>query len=326
MQQRTIEHAYTQTISWRKHDLVDWALGEQIYSSEKKQPGVTRHFSYSFDAAITSADGQYALLYTKLGTKGLLLKNGEMLREINRSYYHAETYEYPAVFLVAENGRTYLVHCPQVYCQLEFEDVETGEIITGIAGRTPADFFHSRLEVSPDNKWLISKGWVWQPMDMVVAYHIPSCMENPLLLDTCSLRPDVTVEVNTAGFISNHEVLIGAIDGADLYDDEESAPLLPGQLAIWDLTTGSLSAVVTVNGPFGNLFPIDETYAWDFFRFPKVINYRTGEIIDQLEGFPASEQASSIIHHIKPQQIVYSKELDTVAVLTTDHKVGLFTR
>ena len=91
-------------------------------------------FAFSFDGSITSQDGQYAFIYKRLGTKGILLKNGEIIREINRTYYHAETYEFPSAFITFDN-KTYLAHCPISYCQLDFENVETGEIVSNIQGQ-----------------------------------------------------------------------------------------------------------------------------------------------------------------------------------------------
>lgn len=327
MQLQIINDVYAKTISWRGNDLIDWATGRKI-TGGSDLPDRLPSYAFDFDAAITSADGQYALIFKKLGSKALLLKNGKMLREINRSYYQAEVYEYPAVFFVAPNGRTYLAHCPEAYCQLDFEDVETGEVITRAADRKPQDYFYSRLEVSPDNKWLISKGWVWHPWDMVIAFNIEACIQNPLLLDSVQKSPDVDAEVGMAGFISNHEVLIGAIGESELMDDEadNAEALKPGQLVVWNLETDALSAAVTIKGPFGNIFPIDDTYTWDLLECPRIINYRTGEVVDQLEEFTVSPQTSSIIHHMEAPRIAYNRELNAVAVLTKDGNVGLLTR
>lgn len=121
-----------QTICWVDNSIVDWTSAGKRYT----------------------LDGQYAFIYQKPGIKGLLLKNGEILREINRSYYCADVYEYPAIFVTLDN-RTFLVHCSFKYCRLDFEDVETGQIITGSQDRDPSDFFHSRLEISPNDKYLI---------------------------------------------------------------------------------------------------------------------------------------------------------------------------
>jgi hypothetical protein len=124
-----------QTLDWYYDSLVDWAAGGRILTLDGQLSNAKWYSTYSFDTAITSSNGQYAFIYTRLGTKGLLLKDGKIIREINRSYYCANVYEYPATFVSLSNGKTYLVHCPISYCQLDIEDVETGEIITNIPDR-----------------------------------------------------------------------------------------------------------------------------------------------------------------------------------------------
>jgi hypothetical protein len=43
-----------------------------------------------------SPSGRYQVLYAERGTKGLVLEHGAILREIDRSFYHADAYDYPA--------------------------------------------------------------------------------------------------------------------------------------------------------------------------------------------------------------------------------------
>ena len=166
MKRQSIKTNYLQTICWVDNTIVDYASAGKKYTLDGQ---VKELYKYTFgfgDTAITSSDGQYAFIYQKLGTKGLLLKNGDILREINRSYYCAEVYEYPAAFVTIDN-RTFLVHCPMKYCRLDFEDVETGQIVTDDQDRNPSDYFHSRLEISPNGKYLMSKGWFWHPWNNI---------------------------------------------------------------------------------------------------------------------------------------------------------------
>ena len=178
-------------------------------------------YKYTFgfgDTAITSSDGQYAFIYQKLGTKGLLLKNGDILREINRSYYCAEVYEYPAAFVTIDN-RTFLVHCPMKYCRLDFEDVETGQIVTDDQDRNPSDYFHSRLEISPNGKYLMSKGWFWHPWNDIRLFDIRKCFDSPEELDKSEIYPNVGTEICTASFIDENKVLIGSSDEEEMNDE-----------------------------------------------------------------------------------------------------------
>jgi len=52
----------------------------------------------------------------RAGTKALLLEpGGKFIREVNRSYYHAEAYRYPLALFTLPDGRTGLVHCLEEY-------------------------------------------------------------------------------------------------------------------------------------------------------------------------------------------------------------------
>lgn len=319
----------TGTIAWRNNDIVDWISAGTLFSLSGITSQLGRYHYSVFDRSIVSRDGQYAFIYKKLGTKGLLLKNGELLREINRSYYCAEVYEYPAVFVTLDNGTTYLVHCPLKYCQLDFEEVETGKIVTASADREPFDCFHSRLEVSPGSTYLLSKGWYWHPWDDVLAFDIAACLADPLLLDKRNLNPGGQCEVNTASFINDMEVLIGASleaeDNAE--EDDEEVSLKPGHIAIWNLHTGEMSKPIKVNAKIGNLIAIDSNHAWDLVGFPKLINIVTGEIEDKMETILTGEQMSPIIHHLKYHpEICYNRELKKLAMRTDSNTITILTK
>jgi hypothetical protein len=293
---KTILPHSLQTVDWIGDDLVDWASAGSTYSFAGKTGQLhTYHFGYRFDAACSTEGGRYVFLYEKLGTKGLLLKDGEILREINRSYYQAHAFEYPACF--ARRGRsTYLIHCPDRYDILEFEEVETGKVATRRTRKahTP-DFFHSRLQVSPDGKRLLSRGWVWHPQDMVQEFAIADCLSRPELLDKVEYRrPNPGREINTACFIDADSVLLGAAGEEDLGDDSPPA-MLPNSLAIWRLTDNSLSPPVSPKAAFGNLTVIDGNLAWDTFGHPKIIDYRTGETVAACEEIDSGRQRSSIL-------------------------------
>jgi hypothetical protein len=287
--------------------IVDWAGGGS-YSLDGK---VTQFGGYGFgDSAISSANGDYVFIYQKLGTKGLLLKNGQLLREINRSYYFAGAYEFPAVFITL-GSKTYLVHCPVAYNQLDFEDVETGEIITNIKNRKPQDRFHSRLEINADGTYMMSKGWVWHPLDMVMIFNIKECINNPLLLDDPQSCPNVGLEVCTASFIDGDSAVVGSFDRVI----DEIGDLPPKHICIWDLKTNKLSNPVAVKENFGNLFAINAKYAWDMFGFPKIIDLETGKVIEQNKKINSGKQRSSIINDTDDfPSIIFNKRTGQIAV------------
>ena len=315
MKHQTIKTNYLKTIDWLDGKIIDWVSAGQQYSLDGQQKQLAKwHYPFSFDGSITSQDGQYAFIYKRLGTKGLLLKNGEILREINRNYYCAEDYEYPAAFFVFDNV-TYLAHCPIDYCRLDFENVETGEIITNIPNRNPSDFFHSRLSISPDNKYLMDCGWVWHPLNRVELYDVAACLKDPLLLDKSSLTPDFGTEINTASFIDNERILIAASDEEPF--DDETPPVLPQKhIAIWNFLNNDLSTPVKVDGEFGNLFVIDGEQAWDMYKIPKIINIQTGKIESKIDEVNSGLQISSFLSSDSKNspQIRFNKQTSQIAV------------
>lgn len=306
MKTHNITNKSPQTISWYKGHLIDHLSAGTIHHPDGSTEQLHQyHFGGDFDTAISSEDGTYAFVYKRLGTKGLLLKNGHLLREINRSYYHAETYEYPAVFFT-HNGSTYLAHCPKEYCRIDFEDVETGEIITDLPQRKPKDIFHSRLEISPDGKHFVSKGWHWHPLDVVELFDIEACIADPCKLDSGNRVPENNTEICTATFIDRDHLLVGTSNEL-VYDDEEPDCIPPKHIAIWNFKEDTVTNVVAVTEPFGNLFAIDDQYCWDLFDYPKIIRIATGEIVEKDERISTGKQASSIIGYI-------SKGLPSIAV------------
>lgn len=269
----------------------------------------------------------YAVLYQRLGTKGILLKNGNVLREINRSYYYADMYEYPVAFFRAANGKLYLIHCPFAYNQLDFEDVETGTLISHIAERKPTDFFHSRLEVSPNNKGLLSKGWLWHPVDMVAYFDLEACLVNPLLLDQQRDPPCLDYEVSTASFISDELILLGIRDDAEYFEeDAENAGIQKSQIAVWNIHHDSLEYTLVLDYKIANLLITDESHAIDLYQFPKLINIKTGELITQLPGINSGLQNSAIIGGLKTglPAIAWDRQTKRLAVGFAD-KIEIIT-
>lgn len=317
MERITLKTNCFESVDWLNDTIIDWgAAGTQYLLTETVKQLHQSHYTLNFDGAVSSADGKYAFIYQRLGTKGLLLKDGVLIREINRSYYCADVYEYPAAFLNF-NGVTYLAHCPVSYNQLDFENAETGEIVTNTSEREPDDAFHSRLEVSNDSSFLLSKGWLWHPLDVIIIYNIKDCFSEPKLLDAAITYPDTGAEICTASFIGDTKILVGTSD--EVITKDKPATLPPNHIAIWDLLTGDFSKPVAVKTEFGNLFAINENLAWDLFKYPKIIDINTGEIIDKMEDIDSGQQKSSIIHHVENHpQIVFNRETKQIAIAGKD--------
>ncbi|WP_433059960.1 hypothetical protein [Dactylosporangium sp. CS-033363] len=80
--------------------------------------------------------------------------------------YHARQVPFAAAFTV-HGGRPVFVH-RSAWNRLDVSDAETGELLTA---REPdrdhrLDYFHGRLTVSGDGRWIADNGWVWSPVGM----------------------------------------------------------------------------------------------------------------------------------------------------------------
>jgi hypothetical protein len=315
MKRLTIIANSIKTICWNNGKIVDWASGIE-YSLDGSTKRFQEYYAYSFDSAISSKSGEYAFIYKKLGTKGILLKNGQFIREINRPYYFANAYEYPAA-LVTIGNQTYLIHCPIAYNQLDFEDVETGEILTNTKSREPEDSFYSRLEISPDGAYLMSKGWVWHPLSEVIVFNIEDCIDNPQLLDRPQYKPNVGVEICTASFIDNDRIVIGSSD--EIFNENMMEYLPPKHISVWNFKTNQLSSPIDVKVKIGNLFAIDGTKVWDLLDFPKIIDMVTGEVIEQDNEVDSGKQQDSIINDTNDYpSITFDRKTKQVAIKKMD--------
>lgn len=303
-----------QTISWHGEGFIDWASGGRYYSldDESHDSVIQRYSGVEWDAAVASPDGRYALIFARTGTKGLLFRDGQLLREVNRSYYQSSAYEYPAAFFAYE-GRVYLAHCPQEYNRLEFEDVETGDVPTDIPEREPSDVFISRLLVSPGQTRLLHQGWFWHPWGVVAAFDIGACMRNPRLLDTSQLSPETGAEIGSASFLDDETVLLAATDqGMD-----EEGELGPHQLAWWDLRTNALSAPIAAPDYRGLVVAISRERAWDLGGHPKLLNLTTGAVEQQWEGVNSGQQ-NSAFYPDTTVQVAYSPDRRVLVVKTAE--------
>ena len=206
MKLQTIETHPPKPLAWEKEKLVDWTSGRKEYQLDGSITRSALSISYPFDAVKISEDGEIVVVYQKLGTKGLILKNGKILREINRSFYHANVYEYPIALSQTKEGKHLIIHCPEDYCKLEIEEAETGKKLTNHPERKAIDDFYSRLECN--GKYLLSAGWVWHPYDILNVYHLEEVLAKPQKLDHAGIGPGFSAEISSARFCGDERMVI----------------------------------------------------------------------------------------------------------------------
>jgi hypothetical protein len=270
--------------------LVDWAGGGTrfLFDGSTVRAGV--FFAYRFDRAAVSCNGEYVVVYEALGTKGLIVRGNKEVREINRSYYHAHVYEYPIALLDLPDGRTAIAHCPEAYNRLEIEEIESGRRLTSRPGESP-DFFHSRLQVSPDGAYLLSAGWVWHPVDVVEIFPVREALNAPELLDQpLGIElPEEMFEVKGAAFQGNDSVLL--VGNGDL----ENSPYVIGRYSITQSKIDVKSALETAPG---TIMPVGRDHFVGFYEHPKLFEISSGKVILSWPELETGKQNSSILHHL----------------------------
>jgi hypothetical protein len=278
------------SLCWYGDELVDLAGGGTRFGMDGATVPAAINWAYPFDSVVISSDGTYRVIYQRLGTKGLLLRGNKSLREINRSYYHAHVYEYPLAIVNLPNSVVGLAHCPEGYNRLEFEEIESGQKLTLRSGESP-DFFHSRLQVSPDGAYLLSAGWVWHPLDFIHLFSIHDAVKYPDHLDKpISMNlPDEFFEVNTATFQSDGQLLL-----TGRREDENTA--VP-YVALYGIKEGTVKWKCALESVPGTIMPVGQHHFVGFYEHPKLFEISTGKVIQSWPELNSGKQNSSIIWH-----------------------------
>lgn len=322
---KTIEYDNPPTsLNWRRDDLIDWVNGGNIYSLNGEFKDSGRAYSYKFDSAIQSYNGIYVVIYEKLGTKGLLLKNGEVIRELNRSFYQANAYEYPIEFIKLDN-EYFIVHCPEKYNQIEIENVETGLRITANYGREPSDCFHSRFRVNNSNTKFINAGWVWHPLGILEIYDLQKAIEDNTLFDSPNSSLPINTEVCSAEFLNDDLLIISSSD-EEPFDDEDlndKINLNPKQLGLFSIKQNAFVKKINIDFKLGTQIPIDENFVIDLYEYPKLIDLNSGKIKQRFEDISSGKQDLAIIHHIKSVPPIALDRLNKRVAIANGNKIEL---
>ena len=290
-------NAPAQSLVWIDDSLYDVAAGWRRFPLDGSA-AKARYSAYGpgFDAAVMSPARDLVALLQTAGTKGLILAaDGQLLREVNRSFYHAGAYRYPLALFGMPDGRTGLVHCPAHYNQLEIEDAASGEPLTGPAKRAPADVFHSRLAVSQSSRYLLSAGWVWQPWSCVMVYDLIAALDNPARLDsygdTFDMRGLIQAEISGACFVGDDVVVSTS---PEPNDPEGPDDLAPNILARWSITDRRFIWKRHLPQTAGDLLPLGDGIL-GLYQHPRLYDTCTGELAYEWPDLPTGTADSSIV-------------------------------
>jgi hypothetical protein len=333
---RTVLNAqFVRSLVWSGDELVDWVGGGARYRLDGiGRPGHV-HFGFRFDAAC--AHGDYAVIYERLGTKGLILHGGEVLREIDRSYYCADDYDYPVCLWSDRSGRVLMAHCPERYNRIEIEDVRTGERLTSPADRQPEDAFHSRLQVSPCGRRLLSAGWIWHPLDRMFLFDIAAALRDARHLDAGQrLRlGDGLLDESSACWQDGDQLLIGGGERDDGAGARESggatadrAALQGNDILIYDITREAPLRRIAMDRPAGPMMAFGAEAVVTFHGHPRLISLLDGRVMEEWPDLPTGSQISAIAggSPLPPIALDPAKRRFAVARGGEIHVVTLFER
>jgi hypothetical protein len=292
-------HSGVHSLCWQGDELVDWVIGGMRYCLDGSSMAPRGSLGYRFDRATALSDGLYAVVYEQLGTKGVILKDGRLHREINRSFSEADFFEYPVTLFQLPDGRYVIAHCPDRYEKIEIEELDTGKPLTERQGE-PEDFYHSRLQLSPDGCFLLSAGWIWHPLDEIEVYDVGRALREPESLDR-SRGLEFTerigmlqrmYEVHSAVFLDAQTLLFyGDICGGA---DAEAR-----SLGAYDLVEERLLWMTPLDEVVGTMMSLGE-FVVGFYEHPKLIELHTGEVVHRWPEIHSGRQNSSIISNVVP--------------------------
>lgn len=281
-----------QSLVWDGEVLVDWVAGGGRYLLDGSAVPRSIYYAYPFDSAVSLAGSTYAAIYCAGQTKALILRDGEVHREVNRSYYQANAYEYPICIFRTSSGREVLAHCPDDYCRLQIEDLTTGEVLTQSDARNPRDYFHSRLLAAPNGQYLVSAGWVWHPMDDVHLYSVEEALNDPCHLDGAGLGIKAWAEESSAAFLPDGRLVV-ALYGIES-DDGESTSQGSTELRVFETSRPQEPTTVSMPGRLGTIVSVGNNHVMALYGHPRLIDLRTGVTVQSWPHIASGSRTSSI--------------------------------
>lgn len=286
-------------LCWERDGLSDPSCGLR-YHFDGRRSQLKYCWPNRFDGIAISPSGTFSVLYERLDTKGVIRKNGEVWREINRSYHHASIYDYPVTLFALPDGREVIAHCPEDTGTIHIEDLETGERLTSRKAENH-DYFHSRLQASSGGRLLLSAGWAWGSRDIILLFDVEAALMDPKSLDGDGLMPSQAVaEIMSADFLGNHIVATGGEE--DDQDDPETAEykVQLRTISLLEIPSGRVISAAPRTEELGTILTVDKAHILSLYRHPKLVEIQTGKILRRWENLHSGEQISSLYCKVLP--------------------------
>jgi hypothetical protein len=271
-----IEAPGISSLCWCGDELVDFVDGGVRYRLDGSKSARLFEARPDFDAAICSDDEKFVVLYQRRGEKGLILR-GNASHPIKRDGYYSSVHDYPIAIWKWVDGRYVMAHCPESYNRLEIDYLDTGERITTRLNESP-DYFHSRLSISPDGRYLMSCGWFWGSYEWIQAYDLSHVSQDPEKLDQ-PISPvlhgisqhDAEIDnIGAAVFMSPEHALISAYVEGKNRDSYQ---------AIWNIRSNQVCSMQRINESANSIMPLNSNHSINFYETPYLVELSTGQII-----------------------------------------------
>ena len=282
------------TLMWDRDEVLDITSGQRGNFSGSLTSRLI-NMTYRFDRAIglRSRGVHWAVAYTNRSTKAVLMKNGSVHRELNRSFYCAEAYDYPITIGADAAGHVVVIHCPNKFDLLEIEDAETGTVLDSLKSKDME--FHSRLSLSAGGHFLIDAGWFWHPWCGAAVFEITQRDDGTLSFakNTALSTPfSEQNEIDSVAFLGNTHLIVSSVSDY-LGEEAKSESLCPKQLGLWSLTERRWESKVDMTEPAGMLMPWKESVV-SFYDHPKLIELATGKVVHQWDKIFSGKQLGPI--------------------------------
>lgn len=119
----------------------------------------------------------YICIIQEIGTSGVVLNLSDknFLKELSRVDYHANICPFSIAFYKKE-GQTFIIHATEwnrldITCLNDNKKL-TERIVDYETNQNYFDYFQCSLLMSPNQKYFISSGWYWNPVDRITCYSV----------------------------------------------------------------------------------------------------------------------------------------------------------
>ncbi|WP_192384922.1 hypothetical protein [Mesorhizobium silamurunense] len=148
---------------------------------------------------------------------------------------------------------------------------------------------------------MLSAGWVWHPLSLVVSFDVAQALVNPSHLDKGQDLPTASnpglVEENSACWLDDRRFAVAASTEyqEDNVEDDGELRLRPLGLAVYDVIQGTCLQAFQLEEQAGTILPVGERFVLSLYRHPKLIDLSTGKVVHVWTELRSGLQESSII-------------------------------